>query len=161
MLRKYLLVWGLFHLFLALLGSLGVRVLSIPIVGPPLEYYRILTGSDRGFGFFAPKVIGEPIIKIEKVDKNNEKTEVPLIASLNRESQLRVSSALGSLATHFSNPELRRAIGASIAGNVLKNHSANKVIITWEHHHVPPLKDYKSGERPVRKQLYRVIVSNE
>ena len=126
-----------------------------PVIGGAVEFYRILTGADRGFGFFAPRVIGEPIIKIEVTDSAGNVTPFDPAEGVSREAELRISSALGAVASYFKDPSVRQSVSASIAGHVMNQSSGGGVTITWEHHEVPTMRAYREGERPQRQELYR------
>lgn len=136
--RKYTLLFilAVVHFSIVIIGASGRSFdLYAPNVEKIVYAYHAFTGSDNGFGFFAPGVSSEtkPVIRVYdgKSWHKIESIEFP-----NKEAQLRLST-LVSLSTKDN---FRDLLAASLAQWTFSQHSEMLVVIVeFQYFYLPPL----------------------
>ncbi len=144
------------HLFFVLLVATHGRSLLArwPAAGPVVaasDLYESLTLANRNFGFFAPDVTGDFVVRCVLVDakglRRNWSFRPP-----NREMEVRLYSMTG----HFSlDPDARDLFARSWAVRALnEDPDAVRVEIDVAQHVLPTMGEFRRGVRTVERAFY-------
>lgn len=128
---------------------------------PPIFYYTSCTGTETGYGFFAPNVSSQFVVLFERKNNNNQKIDETILPNFqDKESILRYSTALAlymdkleakdkdslSNKIHFHFIDV---LTKEIARDVLKgNKKASTIDATVLLYDYPSLQDYKKHSYP-------------
>lgn len=160
MTRRHTLLTALagIHLALVVCGAASWSLLpDTTWVGQALHAGRSLTGSDNGFGFYAPEVGAELRARFTLSAGQRRWTDT-LDPTGNREAQLR----LGTVISLVTFPDLREPVIASLAAAMLGRHpSAQQVIVCIEVYDPPTMEEYRAGARPEWQVLYEAVFTRQ
>jgi hypothetical protein len=147
------------HLALVVCGALNWSPLSQErLPGKVLRVGQAMTGSDTGYGFFAPDVGCDLRARFTLIDAAGRRWTDKLDAGNTLESRLRVSNILSL----FEEEEWRREAAGSLAGIMLaRNPTAVKVIVQIDVFDPPSMKDYRAGESLQWQLMYEATVSRK
>jgi hypothetical protein len=148
------------HLALVVCGAAHQRLVDEPHpVGRALRWYGGLSGSDSGYGFFAPGVAGERRLVCTLTDAAGHSWAEPLeMRGQGREVDLRVLPLL----LMFSEPDLGDAMAASVAAKMFGRFpAATRVTVRVDVCVVPTMEEYRAGDRPTWAVGYEATFSRE
>jgi hypothetical protein len=159
--KRHALLTGLagVHLVLVILGATNWS-------GPPddrlpgkvFRVGRAMTGSDSGYGFFAPDVGCDLRVRFTLIDAAGRRWNDELDSGTSLESRLRVSNVLSLV----HEEDLRRDLAGSLAGTMLaRNPTAQKVIVRIDIFDPPTMEEYRAGEKAEWELLYQATVSRK
>jgi len=145
------------HLGLVVCGAARVSFAEVPGVGAVLQWYGSLSGSENGYGFFAPGVCSQIRPVFTLTDSKRVWTD-RLESGMSHEAELRVGSSV-SLASF---PELWDPLSASWSATLFGRHpSADQVLVTIEAHAVPTMEEYRQGVRPSWVKVYQGVFTSQ
>jgi hypothetical protein len=152
--RIYTALAGI-HLMLVVCGALGWNILpqeSVP--GRALQAVRGYTGSDTGFGFFAPGVPGQIRAKFYMRDANGKEWSDFLDSNMTREAKLRAGSGVG-LADEIEEGKFKTDFAKSWAATMFGRYpTAKTVFVEMEYYDPPSMEEYRNGKRPEWKAFW-------
>lgn len=144
------------HLFFVLLVATHGRdrLAGWPAARPLVaasDLYESLTLANRNFGFFAPDVTGDLVVRCVLVDARGGRRAWSFRPP-NREMQVR----LYSMAGHFSqDPDTRDLFARSWAVRALnENPDALRVEIDVAQHVIPTMDEFRRGGRIAERAFY-------
>jgi hypothetical protein len=109
-----------------------------------LTLYGEYSGSNNGYGFFAPSVASPWDLRFSLYTEDGGSVEGAM-PDANREVRLRVGTVLGSL----SEEGLREAVTASLAARCFTEHPDARLINAHVHVlHIPTMAEHRAGRRP-------------
>jgi hypothetical protein len=139
---------------LALVACGAAHYFPVSTAGPlrgPLALYGALSGSQSGYGFFAPSVASQLRIRFTFKDRDGREWADTLGDGANREVDLRV----GSLLSIFAFPHLRTPVATSLAGTMLARHpDAVQITVHLDQYILPPPSAYSAGHQPYWREVY-------
>ena len=145
-----MLIAACLHLALVICGAARIRVLSQETVaGHALATYRAYTGSDNGYGFFAPAVASEwrGLFEVCRADGRCEEAELPYG---NPETAVLLSSIHGMLAY-----DARDVLAASLAATqVARVPDARTIVVKVQVYAVPTMAQTRAGQRARWRTAY-------
>jgi hypothetical protein len=148
---------ALVHCLIVIQGASGLRVKQWGPLGELITYYGALTGAERGFGFFAPKVSTEARIRF-LIDNGQEQQESLLFEEISSsEVNLRINNIASQVwqALDSDDVKMRRSLSASLAGWVFgRKPNAGRVTIIFEAYHIPTMQEARQGNQKSWKQVY-------
>jgi hypothetical protein len=144
------------HLTLAVCGAAHLPLLSVDsLAGKALALYGALSGSDNGYGFFAPSVSSQLRVTFSMTDSAGRRWTDVLARGHNREADLRI----GGIVSMSSSEEWRRGLAASWAARMFGSHpEASQVVIRIEVYDVPSMAEYQEGKRPEWNTVYEATL---
>ena len=161
---KFLVTLAALHAMLVLCGASGIRLDSFGPVGELLTYYGVLSGAERGFGFFAPAVNTQARASFDIVDKQGLKFSRPLEQGTTSEAALRI----GNIGSKFwgvldgDNENLRNSITASWAGKMFALYpQAREITVNFEIYQLTTMEEYRKGKRPRWIKIYEAKYVHE
>jgi len=161
MTNRHALLTGLaaLHLVLVVCGAFDWSLLSQErLPGKVLRVGQAMTGSDTGYGFFAPDVGCDLRARFTLIDAAGRRWTDQLDTGPTLESRLRISNVLNL----FEEEEWRREAAGSLAGIMLaRNPTAVKVIVRIDVFDPPTMEDYRAGERLEWEPMYEATVSRK
>jgi hypothetical protein len=157
-LRSFAVALAAIHLVLVVCGAAHFRLVPLQWGGIVQHTYGALSGSDSGFGFFAPGVASQLRATFTMTDDaGNSWTDV-LEHGNNREARLR----LGTVVSNFAEEKMRRDVAASCAATMFGRHpTARQVVVRVEVYELPPMEAYRAGAQPEWIPVYEATVSRE
>jgi hypothetical protein len=157
-LRILAIVLAAVHLVLVVCGAVHFRLVPLQWGGIVQHTYGALSGSDSGFGFFAPGVASALRATFTMTDDEGRTWTDVLEHGNNREARLR----LGTVVSNFAEESMRRDVAASCAATPFGRHpTARQVVVRVEVYELPPMDAYRDGARPEWVPVYEVTVSRE
>lgn len=154
--KRIALILALTHLVLVACGASHFYFWNFGSVGRVLDRYGILSGAGNSYPFFAP-VVGTSIrAQFDLFDKNGKKIgEDDLMNGATREINLRISNIVEMIDEDITQEETRHLLAASWVGKIFARHpEASKVTLRVETFDLPPMEEYKKGERYDWEQIY-------
>lgn len=138
------------HLALVLCGAAKIRLLSPQsAAGAVLATYRAYTGSDNGYGFFAPGVASEWRGHFDVCREDGRCTEADLPRG-NAEANVLLSTIHGMLAY-----EVRDVLAASLAAAELARvPDAKTVVVRVQVYAVPTMAEFRAGRHARWRTAY-------
>ncbi len=115
------------------------------------DLYATLTLANRNFGFFAPDVGGDLVVRCVLVDGTGRRRPWSFPAS-NRELQIRFYSMTGHFAQEGDTMDLFARSWAVRALN--ENPDATRVEIDVTQHEIPTMAEYRRGRRIEERPFY-------
>jgi hypothetical protein len=161
MTRRHALLTGVaaIHLVLVICGAVNYRPLSGDrLPAQVLRFTQAVTGSDSGYGFFAPDVGCDLRARFTLIDAAGRRWDQELDLGNTLEERVRIANVL-SLAYE---DDLRRDLAGSLAGTVLaRNPTAEKVIVRIDVYDPPTMDDYSVREKLEWESLYMATISRK
>jgi hypothetical protein len=146
------------HLVLVVCGAAHFRLVPLSMGGIVQHIYGSLSGSDSGFGFFAPGVSSAMRATFTMTDAHGKTWTDVLEHGNNREARLR----LGTVVSNFAEEKMRRDVAASCAATMFGRHpTACQVVVRVEVYELPPMEAYRDGAQPEWVPVYEVKVTRE
>jgi len=144
------------HLFFVLLVVLHARdaLDRVPALKPlavASDFYGTVTFANRNFGFFAPEVPGDLVVRCTLVDADGGRRPWSFRAP-NREMQIRLYSMTGHFAQLSDDMDLFARSWAVRAMN--ENPDVVRVEIDVAIHDVPTMAEFREGRRIVERPYY-------
>lgn len=135
-----------FHLLLVACGAIQLPLFGeTNPIGRGLRIYGALSGSDSGYGFFAPEVGPQLRAVLHLEDDQGRQWTDQLDDGLNAEAKLRMSGVVSMVGF----PEYRDAIVTSLAAAMLGRHpTAKQVQVEVQVFDPPTMEDFRNGKRP-------------
>jgi len=122
-------------------------------VAKGLRWYGHMSGSDSGYGFFAPEVGSQSRAIFTMKDKTGRVWTDTLEAGENNEVQLRVNGMVSDAPTGRQ----RRALAASWAGKMFARYpQADEITVRIEFFDLPTMEEYAEGDEPEWVKDYEV-----
>jgi hypothetical protein len=119
--------------------------------GKALALARAMTGSDNGYGFFAPDVGSVLRARFTLIDAAGRQRPAELDLGNNLEARMRVSNVV-ELADE---PDTQEEAAAAMAAAMLGRHpEARQVIVTIEEYDPRTMAEYRAGARPRWEVVY-------
>jgi len=107
--------------------------------------YGWYSGSNNGYGFFAPSVGSRWQARFSLYDEHGHGWTEESMRPGNREVNLRHATILGM----FARAELREVLAASWAARMFARHPEARLInVHVQIYRVPPMRDFSKGDRP-------------
>jgi hypothetical protein len=134
------------HLSLTVCGAVKFAPLPInTLFGSAIAHYQAYSGSDNGYGFFAPGVASPKRVVLHGYHADKDEWVTTIETGVNRETQLRLSTTAGL----FSQDAPDESIAASWAAWMLGNdRDASPVIVEVQVYVIPTMSEFRAGERP-------------
>lgn len=146
---KFLIVFGLFHIFLSISGCYRWNVFGEGYLGTAITHYQTYTGASGNFEFFAPNVSGivRTMFDIEYEDGRME-SQTYAYENVNSETRLRMGNIFTSFWDSDNDEGVRRSLAASWASLIFaKNPNSKKVTVKVQEFDLPPMGLYSEGIR--------------
>ncbi len=161
MTRRHALLTALaaIHLILVSCGAASWRPLTgNHVPGKVLRFTQSVTGSDSGYGFFAPDVGCDLRARFTLIDDEGRRWNQDLDLGNTLEERVRIANVL-NLAYE---EDLRRDLAGSLAGTLLaRNPTAQRVVVRIEIYDPPTMADYSAGEPLEWESLYTATISRK
>jgi hypothetical protein len=140
------------HLALVVCGAAGWRLLSERHgPGKTLALCRAMTGSDNGYGFYAPEVGSVFRARFILIDAAGRGRGVEFDLGNNPETRLRISN----LVNMREDEESQDAAAASMAAGMFSRHpEARQVTVTIEEYDPGTMQEYRGGAQPRWEVVY-------
>jgi hypothetical protein len=147
------------HLGLVICGALGWSPLDgDQLPAKALRVEQAMSGSDTGYGFFAPDVGCDLRARFTLIDATGREWTEMMDFGDNLEAQIRVSNVLALV----DDDELRAFVAGSLAGTMLARHpTARTVIVTFETYDPPTMAEFRAGDRPQWEMIYEAAISRK
>jgi hypothetical protein len=147
------------HLGLVVCGALGWGLLpEDKLTGQVLRVGQAMSGSDTGYGFFAPDVGADLRARFTMIDATGREWTDDMSFGNNLEARLRVANVLALV----YDEELRGVAAGSLAGTMFGRHpTAQTVIVTIETYDPPTMEEYREGDRPEWEVVYEAAISRK
>lgn len=137
---------AILHLALTVCGA--AKLIPVPLntlIGSAIAHYQAYSGSDNGYGFFAPGVAFPKRVMLHSYHADKDEWVTKLETGASRETQLRLSTTAGL----FSQEKNHELIAASWAAWTLGNDpDASPVIVEIQVYVIPTMSEFRAGERP-------------
>ena len=154
---KILTTLAALHAALVVCGASGLHFNGPGAIPEVLNYYSVISGAERGFGFFAPSVNSQARITFHILDRSGQISQHTLGEDASDESVLRIDN-IGSKFWQIldsGNRELRDAFTASWAGKVFASYpEAQEVTINLETYQLVSMDEFRAGKRPEWAKVY-------
>jgi len=142
---------AILHLVLTVCGA--AKFVPVPHntrVGGAIAYYQAYSGSDNGYGFFAPGVASPKRVIVHGYHANTGDWVTTVETGVSRETQLRLSTTVGL----FSQEKYHEFIAASWAAWMFGNDpDASPVIVEIQVYVIPTMSEFRAGERPQWQEI--------
>lgn len=150
--RRYLLIAVVIAhlLFVAFCGVWQGRLLQ-PAAWPPLSLYGNYTGADGYYGFFAPEVASQicaTVIGREASGREHIETH----RGRGKEAELRLTTFLLGMAQISVYDTPAAALSVEMFNRIPE---VEEVTIQFDQYQVPTMAEYRTGKRPVFREIYR------
>ena len=137
---------AILHLALTLCGAL--KFVPVPLktrLGKAIAHYQAYSGSDNGYGFFAPGVASPKRVILHGYHAQKNEWVTKLETGVSRETELRLSTTAGL----FSQEKYHELIAASWAAWMFGNDpDASLVIVEIQVYAIPTMSEFRAGARP-------------
>jgi hypothetical protein len=137
---------AILHLGLTVCGA--AKLVPVPLkfpVGSAIAHYQAYSGSDNGYGFFAPGVASPKRVMVHGYHANKGEWVTTVETGVSRETELRLSTTAGL----FSQEKYHEFIAASWAAWMFGNDpDASPVIVEIQVYVIPTMSEFRAGERP-------------
>ncbi len=140
----------LLHLFFVSLSACYIKIADWIPFSSLITLYQRASGSDAGYGFFAPSIDVKSRAVFDIVDHNGDKREnLPLVPDSQREAQIRVNAIVDELTVKdVDDPEYRQPIAASLAAAMFGKHrDAKEVVLHIQELWPKTMEEYREGQR--------------
>src|SRR5262249_50739225 len=147
------------HLLLVVCGAAGLSLLPDGTgPGKALRWYGAMSGSDNGYGFFAPGVASQFRATFTLSDGAGRGWTDTLEGEPNPEVTLRIRSIVGL----FAEGGLGPALAASWAAKLFGRHpDARHLLVRVEAYDLPTMAEYRDGERPRWQPIYEATFARD
>lgn len=134
------------HLGLVICGA--ARFAPVPHntrVGDAIACYQAYTGSDNGYGFFAPGVASAKRVVLHGYHAQENEWVTRIENGVGREVQLRLSTTAGLFSQEEHHEEMAASWAAWMFG---EDPDASPVIVEIQAYAIPTMSEFRAGERP-------------
>jgi hypothetical protein len=126
------------HLALVICGAAKIELPETSLPGRAVAAYRAYSGSNNGFGFYAPAVASE-LRATYRICREGKCAAAPRPPAMNREAALLLTSVYG----------VRDVLAASLAAAQFQRApDAGVIVVRAEAFFVPTMEEYRDGKRP-------------
>ena len=148
------------HLGLAAAGAVKLCPCDLPVVGLALTYYRVVSGTDSGYAYFAPSVGAPPVARFTVVGRDGRALVDTLETGVTREADIRVEDLIEVMTHRRADDAIRRKVAASWAATMFARHpDAEAVIIDVGNDRIPSMKELRRGEAPRWRSIFRARIA--
>jgi hypothetical protein len=140
------------HLLLVVCGAAGLSLLPDGTrAGKALRWYGAMSGSDNGYGFFAPGVASQLRARFTLSDGAGRSWGDTLEGEHNPEVTLRIGGIVGLFAEGSLGPGLAASWAAKLFG---RHPDARRLVVRVEAYDLPPMAEYRKGDSPRWQPIY-------
>jgi len=147
------------HLLLAAAGAQKLCPCDLPVIGSALAYYSVLSGTDSGYAYFAPKVGAPPTARFTIIDRHGRELVDTLETGVTREADIRVEDLIETMTHRRTDHAVRRKIAASWAATMFGRHAdADAILVDVGNNRLPSMEALRGGEAPRWKSIFRARI---
>jgi len=160
--KRLTLAWGAFHFFAILIGVLQMEkvIVQPSLFGRLMSFYGRISGARGGFAFFSVNVPNQLAIEFLVEEPHKVPYRLLLDDYFFPEMSIRYHRMVRVIESRFADPEMRRAVSASLAAYVLDRWSeAEKVTLIAKVILTTNLSDYRGGPVNQETEVYRATFS--
>jgi hypothetical protein len=128
-------------------AAAGALELDFDHANPVISQYAALSGTDSGYGYFAPDVGTHLRVTFALTSADGKTSADVLTTGASHEADLRIGDMIAMF--WMVDQDLQRSLAASWAGRMLARHpEAERVVVHLDVYELSTMAEYREGKRP-------------